>query len=47
MILVEVERGHVRLRMTGAKLMVQMMRAYGVAHAFHDTEACGLLIRMR
>jgi hypothetical protein len=42
-----IEGGHIRPRMTGAKLMVQMMRAYGVAHAFHDTEAYGLLIRMR
>ena len=41
------EGGHVRSWMTGAKLMVQMMRAYGVAHVFHDTEAYGLLIRMQ
>lgn len=42
-----VEGGHVKPRMTGAKFMVQTMPAYGVPHAFYDTEAYGLLIRMR
>jgi hypothetical protein len=34
-------------RMTGAKFAVQMIQAYGVPHAFYDTEAYGSLIRMR
>ena len=40
-----VEGGDVMPRMTGARFMVQTMRAYGVTHAFYDTEAYGSLIR--
>ena len=41
-----VQGGHVVPRMTGAKFMVQMLQAYGVTHAFYETEAYGSLIGM-